>query len=370
METFVCTHCGAVGRQEEAYWAEEEPLCQDCADAQTAICDRCGERYYLDNMVTDACQQVCTHCYDDYYTRCHHCGEIIPNSLACYMDDDEDYPYCSACYDDVGVSIHPYSYKPTPIFYGNAPRYFGVELEVDDGGKDSGKARQVLAVFNQNSDANPIGYGKADGSLEDGWELVTHPCTLSYHKENLPWEETLEKFKLLHYRSHNAGTCGLHVHVSRAAFGESEESQEAAIGHILYFFERFWQELLCFSRRTEGQIRQWAARYGYKDSGREILEHAKKADSGRYSCVNLLPRNTIEFRIFRGTLKYNTFLATLQLVDEICSVALSFGEEEMQSLSWPDFVARISAAEKPELVQYLKERRLYVNEPIAADCEV
>lgn len=151
METFVCTHCGAVGRQEEAYWAEEEPLCQDCADTQTAICDRCGERYYLDNMVTDTFQQVCTHCYDDYYTRCHHCGEIIPNSQAYYMDDDEDYPYCPACYDDVGVSIHPYSYKPASIFYGNAPRYFGVELEVDDGGKDSGKARQVLAVFNQNT---------------------------------------------------------------------------------------------------------------------------------------------------------------------------------------------------------------------------
>ena len=42
-------------------------------------------------------------------------------------------------------------------------------------------------------------------------------------------------------------------------------------------------------------------------------------------------------------------------------------DEEMQTLTWSDFVAGCKA---PELVQYLKERRLYVNEPIAASEEV
>ena len=44
----------------------------------------------------------------------------------------------------------------------------------------------------------------------------------------------------------------------------------------------------------------------------EILDHAKKGyHGGRYTCVNLQSRDTIEFRMFRGTLKYNTLIATL-----------------------------------------------------------
>ena len=82
-----------------------------------------------------------------------------------------------------------------------------------------------------------------------------------------------------------------------------EEEQEPAIARILYFVKKHWEELLKFSRRTP----RWAARYGYKDRPQEILEHAKKGShAGRYSCVNLENRTTIEFRMFRGTLKLNS----------------------------------------------------------------
>ena len=129
-------------------------------------------------------------------------------------------------------------------------------------------------------------------------------------------------------------------------------------------------KLLRFSRRTQRQVEQWAARYGYKDTGREILEHAKKSHQGRYTCVNLTNSNTIEFRIFRGTLKYNTLIATLQFVEKLCSVAISLSEGQLQSLSWSDLMLGISEKQYPELVQYLKERRLYVNEAVNAEGEV
>ncbi|MEQ2617621.1 hypothetical protein AAAT94_10640 [Intestinimonas aquisgranensis] len=44
---------------------------------------------------------------------------------------------------------------------------------------------------------------------------------------------------------------------------------------------------------------------------------------GRYICVNLQNSDTVEFRMFRGTLKTNTLLAALELVDRICDVAFS-----------------------------------------------
>ena len=170
------------------------------------------------------------------------------------------------------------------------------------------------------------------------------------------------------YRSHQAGTCGLHVHVSRAAFGKTYQEQDSAIARVLYFFEKHWEELLKFSRRTPRQLEHWAARYGYKEHPKDILDQAKKGTNGsRYTCVNLQNDSTIEFRIFRGTLKYNTLIATLQLVDRICDVAIFLSDEELKAMSWTTFV---SGCQAPELVQYLKERRLYVNEPVAGEEEL
>lgn len=129
-----------------------------------------------------------------------------------------------------------------------------------------------------------------------------HPMSLQYHKEEMPWAHILHRAAEMGYTSHQSGTCGLHVHVSRAAFGDTEAAQDAAIARVLYFFEKNWEELLKFSRRTQRQLDHWAARYGYREQPRDILEHAKKGShAGRYTCVNLENRATIEFRIFRGT---------------------------------------------------------------------
>ena len=114
-------------------------------------------------------------------------------------------------------------------------------------------------------------------------------------------------------------------------------------------------------------MEQWAARYGRKDDPKAVLDHAKRHEFARYKCVNLTNADTIEFRMFRGTLKWNSFLATLQMVDRICDVALFLSDQEVQDLTWTDFAASCT---QPELVRYLKERRLYVNEPVAAGEEV
>ena len=65
--------------------------------------------------------------------------------------------------------------------------------------------------------------------------------------------------------------------------------------------------------------------------------------------------------MFRGTLKLNTIIATLQLVNRICDVAYSMSDDEIKNMSWTTLV---SGCEEPELIEYLKERRIYVNEPI------
>ena len=34
-------------------------------------------------------------------------------------------------------------------------------------------------------------YCKHDGSLDDGFEMVTHPMTLDYHRKEMPWKKIL-----------------------------------------------------------------------------------------------------------------------------------------------------------------------------------
>ena len=86
--------------------------------------------------------------------------------------------------------------------------------------------------------------------------------------------------------------------------------------------------------------------------------------------MNLTPSETIEFRMFRGTLKYNTLIATLQMVEHICDVAFYLSDDEIKSVTWNEFVSDLRDDLTPELIQYLKERRLYVNEPVEASEEV
>ena len=361
-ETFLCSTCGETHPLCDQYEVQGDLLCMNCADGLTVVCDHCGERTYEADSVSDSDTVLCQACYDRHFSTCADCGRILRTGTAYYLDGEDD-PYCESCYyrhaDE--SALHEYSYVPELQFHGKGSRFFGVELEVDGAGQSSHKAERILEVANREEENL---YVKTDGSLDAGLELVTHPMTLDYHLHSMPWAEVLQKARELDYLSHRIGTCGLHVHVARTAFGMHLEQQETAIARLLYFVEKFWAELLRFSRRTESQIRRWAARYGLKLCPLEVLDNAKNSCAGRYAAVNMMNADTVEIRMFRGTLKLNTLLATLQLVNHLCDVAVFLTDEELQALSWFDFLDRIH---EPELIQYLRERNLYRNEPITTE---
>jgi hypothetical protein len=363
MKKIICERCGCELEEDEAYFVEDDILCEECLEQNTVTCDHCGERLYVSDAVFDDDTTLCQRCFDDYYYRCESCGRIVrDNDVSWHCD----LPYCYSCFDEIEEEeeIADYSFKPEPIFYGENDRYFGVELEVDNGGKESENARQLKDLVNVSDEHI---YIKSDGSLDDGFEVVTHPMTLYYHTHQMDWKTLLQKAIHLGYRSHQTSTCGLHVHVNRTAFGKNQAEQEEVIAKILYFVEKHWNELYKFSRRSEHNINRWSARYGFEKTGKAILDKAKDCSYGRYTAVNLCNYSTIEFRIFRGTLKYNTLIATLQMVNRICDVAVSFCESELEKLSWSDFISQIT---EPELIQYLKERQLYINETVETEEEV
>ena len=367
-ERFVCTECGHELERGQLTAFDNAMLCPSCLENLTVTCRCCGDRIWREDA-TD--EDLCERCYENYYVHCENCGDVIHEDDAYYFDSDDDryHPYCSHCYSQEERPIHDYSYKPEPIFYGDDDALFmGVELEVDDGGECSENAETLLDIGNSHGEHI---YIKHDGSLDEGFEIVTHPMTLRYHMQAMPWLEIMSKAIHMGYRSHKSCTCGLHIHVNRNSFGCSYLEQENAIARLVYFYEKFWAEILRFSRRTQEQANHWASRYGgVLASCKKSLEDAKKSNIGRYSAVNLTNSYTVEFRIFRGSLRYNTVIATLQFTHYLCKLAAKKSDSDFHGMSWSEFVSGIPQTKYPELIDYLKVRRLYINEPVAESEEI
>ena len=289
------------------------------------FCTRCECLIEDDDYYTVHDEIICDRCRDDYTVTCECCGELI----WCNEDCGDDHIYlCESCRDENYCSCY------------HCDRL----IHNDDSYEDDEHI-----------------YIKSDSSLDDGFEIVSHPATLDYHLNEFPWEDITHCAIEQGYRSHQTSTCGLHVHVNRLSLGDTRTDQEEVISRILYLVEAYWNELLKFSRRTESAMNRWASRYGYESTPKKLMDKAKSTYN-RYVAVNLCPHDTIEFRLFRGTLKLNTLYATIQLVNHICETALFLCDSEIQSLSWSDFVAKIT---EPELIRYLKERRIYINEEIS-----
>lgn len=357
-----CEHCGAIIECEsDAYFrmADGSIICANCA-CDTFVCDCCGQRFEDSEDYGNWSMCLCEDCYNDNYTHCEDCGCLMRQDD---VWDDEGDELCESCYDERMEHknvIKDYCYKPDPIFFGHSSEnyYMGVELEIDCGGEDSDNAKRLLEIMNDSAEDDRI-YIKHDGSISGGMEIVSHPCSLYYHRKNMPWQELMKKAIEMGYRSHQTRTCGLHVHISKKAFGRSSEEQENNISKLLFFVEKHWNEIVKFSRREQAAIDQWCRRYGYEKNPKDIYEKTYGAE--RYHAINLRNYQTVEFRIFRGTLKYNTFIATLEFIEEIVDFVCSTDEEIIDLISWSEFVSFIAY---PELIQYLKERNLYTNDEI------
>jgi hypothetical protein len=91
------------------------------------------------------------------------------------------------------------------------------------------------------------------------------------------------------------------------------------------------------------------------------LEIAKDLNgSERYYVLNFQNKNTIEIRIFRGTLRLLTLYATLEFVYWICKWLKELDTAKIQKITWGDFVKSIPEW-MIELKEYLKEKNLIKN---------
>jgi hypothetical protein len=389
VEAIYCFECERELQEGEDKYdiGNENYICEDCRDNYYYYCDDCDELVLGEDTiaVNDNHRFVCENCADDYYT-CSHCrGLFDPGHIAvdtyyitlcddCYENhyfvcedcgdvyriEDGRYidgrVYCESCASNHEVDILPYNTKPTPIFFGDTRAGYGLEVEIDNGNDRQDAAQDIQAAGGDHI------YLKEDGSLSyDGIEIVTHPATLDYHVNHFPWTEICDTALSYGYRSHDTDTCGLHIHASRTLFGGTLLEQDLTIAKIMLLVDRWYDShILRFARRNLSKMQRWAGKPNAdirpEDGDIEAIHKAKKQAGDRYRAINLCNYNTIEFRFFRGTLRRDTIIASIQWVDTIIQYCRNTALKDLFNTSWEDI---FSNTEHAELTEYLKQRNLY-----------
>jgi hypothetical protein len=294
-------------------------------------CPVCSNFVHRDDVLFDGLEHVCPDCY---------------SSL-----EEADYQH--------DEYIHGYGYKPTPRFHGHFQRdlLFGIELEVDHGGEDGHKARQLLDLINGEEDERYI-YVKHDGSLYDGFEVVSHPAKLSVHLNEICWKEAFKLLKENGYESDKTSSCGLHVHINRLFLGRTYKRITEVEARILFFFEHFWDKIVRFSRKSEYQISRWSNKYDTYDYEQALMQN----EESRYYSINFQNKATIEFRVFKGTLDYDTFVATLLFVDNLVRYCKRYGIKTIQKRGWNgfiEFIIKRNTSDNITLMNYMIKQNIW-----------
>jgi Putative amidoligase enzyme len=318
----VCEQCDAEMRTEDSHLAYtlsrqgralETTVCRRCLENDFFQCDDCSD--YHQNVNTyfvrgHRARTICSGCYEngDYFT-CEACGDTRPNDFFGLSNDSGT--YCCDCQPAEESVIQDYSTRTPRRFFGKAPFYFGVELEVENvsGDKES-KAEKILQTPDMAQDFIIV---KNDGSLSDGFEIVTCPADYATQVEN--WHKIFDTLPS-GLESFNTTTCGLHVHCARQPLTELQ------IAKIVCFTNananREFVE--CIAGRTAGK---WAQYHEKK------LSDGIKRNDSRYEAVNLQNSKTIEFRIFKGTLKRESLFKAV----EFCAALIAFTAPAAMDLS-------------------------------------
>jgi hypothetical protein len=224
--------------------------------------------------------------------------------------------------------IHDYSYRPDPIFHATTSDdrlFFGIEIEVENPQR-MGWSNKVEAAEYAQAQLEPIdlAYLKSDGSLSDGFEIVTHPMTHDFYQNQASelWN-TLEHLRTNYsMKSWGTSTCGLHIHISRTGFKGGAHMHRFL--NLIYSNEEFYSLMAgrnssrwakfddVLQSAWEGERDEFGSR-NYKTwrSYRDKIEHGRRSD--RYSAVNTQNAHTLEMRIFKGSIKSSRVKAMISL---------------------------------------------------------
>jgi len=336
-------------------------ICSSCFKKLYKICTCCGKIVLKTNTVKIKGKIVCILCKKSNYRICGDCGKLTQvNELK--RVSNSDLILCDMCfYIKCPIKNYTYSPKKLPLFKNKWEKkeklFLGMELEVLSKNRDSknflGEQFQKFLIKNK---IVKYFYCKNDSSLSTssgrkGFEIVTNPFTLQM-KKKLKLKTILNWLRENDFRSYEFGKCGIHIHMSRDFFSDSQ------IKKLRLFFYTNWERIYKFSKRRGS---------GGSFVSKEIFNihdfKKGKGQSGRHFAVNInSSKATVEIRIFRGTLNYERLLSTLLFCDSVAYFTkyCSFKSIGDSKLSWKSYKTFLEKENRyGYLIKYLKKENLY-----------
>jgi len=179
--------------------------------------------------------------------------------------------------------------------------YLGLELEVEAIFNDKCQSRNVAIQRAYTALANEA-IIVHDGSLErdKGFEIVTIPATLNYHREKL-WNKCPE-ILFPYVKGFANRNYGIHVHISRKAF------TPLSLNRFLIFVNHNRNNEFIDAvaqRKNKDYARITDKKYNSSPNDSQEMR-------AKYQAVNILPEHTIELRIFRSTTKREAIMRYLE----------------------------------------------------------
>lgn len=389
-EMEVVIECDFCDAEATAHTYNDIPICDSCSWS----CDGCGDIHSNDRDTgreVDGSYVWCQSCIDDayycerdeeYYSEggyyiqdrgeywCEHCA----NNWANWCDECENYyeDGCDNCPSDSYNGervIHDYSYRPDAIFHcvkDNERLFFGFELEME---LESSRTDAAHYAYSKLEPAD-LAYLKNDGSLDNGFELVTHPMSFDFLMDDDNSQEIWDTIYALREqykaRSFNTRTCGFHIHISRTGFNGGAHMHRFL--NLVYSNPRLYQKLA--GRNSD----QWAKfddvyRRYYDDYAGEykltksfIDKLSPYRTSDRYSAINTLNQQTLEMRIFKGTLSIPALRAHIQLAHASVEYTRNLSVQQVANgaLSQNNFLAYVYANMDmySELVERIEHKQI------------
>ena len=257
--------------------------------------------------------------------------------------------------------IHSFNYKPEyiPHYIKNenpdTTLLLGVEIEVAGNHPETDKrikedtVKKCIQIMNgSDSYEENLIYSTHDGTVQI--EFDTMPCSLEFHKNKMNYRKMFKYLDSVGYKGHDCDCAGLHIHADRKYLGRTKFQQDLVIAKILYIIEKFNDDLCIIARRNN----DYSVFCGDKcTSDTAVTLYGKYRDTGKKAALNLQHPNTIEFRMFRSTLKYETLLLTLELVQDIINFSKNISFEGLEDMSWNDLMDTFS----DDLKRYYISRR-------------
>lgn len=296
--------------------------------------------------------RVCGICVDHYY---YHESEQYYSRHEDYSEDEDDYSVIKGYHSSKNVLRHIPSQFDT-----RKPRVLlGLELEVEvnTSCNRNDKAEEVKDLINHYQDANGKKYLYScledDRSLNYGFEIVTAWTGLDVHEKML---KHFTENNVGGLKSHNTSTCGLHVHICK-----SDMTTLHASKMVLFINDENNRELIqAIARRNSYDYcklknkkddKAWLKNSLSSNQKRNQLRHL---NMDRYEALNFQNDNTIEFRLFKGSLIFTTIMACLEFTYATWFFCKDTSVNQLDTSHFLDFIC------KPENLRDTKHLREFL----------